>query len=107
MLGCILVGELVDDVGPVAVGVVDLDEGLPFVGERVLGEDRLDGALRFARPAVDALLRIDDQDPIGLVDAVDRADVDARRVLDPDAWLGDDVRQWTDLLWRGASRALG
>ena len=41
--------------------------------------------------AVDALLGIDDQDPLELVDAVDRADVDARLVFDVDAGLGDDV----------------
>jgi hypothetical protein len=34
----------------------------------------------------------DDQDPLELVDAVDRADVDAREVFDVDAGLGDDVR---------------
>ena len=61
-------------------------------GQRVLGEDRLHRALRFARPAIDALLRIDDQDPLELVDAVDRADVDAGAVFDVDAGLGDDVR---------------
>ena len=72
--------------------VVDLDEGVPLVRKRVLGEDRLDRALRFACPAIDALLGIDDEDPPELVDAVDRADVDARAVLDVDAGLGDDVR---------------
>ena len=72
--------------------IVDLDEGVPLVRQRVLGEDRLDRALRFACPAIDALLRIDDQDPLELVDAVDRADIDARAVFDVDAGLGDDVR---------------
>ena len=42
--------------------------------------------------AVDALLGVDDQDPLEVVDAVDRADVDAREVFDVDAGLGDDVR---------------
>src|SRR6266536_4107406 len=42
--------------------------------------------------AVDALLGVDDQDPLELVDAVHRADVHAREVLDVDARLGDDVR---------------
>ena len=92
MLGRVLVRELVHDVAPVAVGVVDLDERLPLVGERVLREDRLDRALRLARAAVDALLRVDHEDPVGLVDAVDRADVDAGAVFDVDAGLGDDVR---------------
>src|SRR5947208_13036728 len=52
VLGGVLVGELVDHVGAVAVRVVDLDEGFPFVRERVLGENRLDGTLRFARAAI-------------------------------------------------------
>ena len=42
--------------------------------------------------AVDALLGVDDEDPLEHVDAVDRADVDAREVFDVDARLGDDVR---------------
>ena len=77
---------------PFVEGVVDLDERVPFVGQRVLGEDRLDRALGLAGAAVDALLRVDDEDPVGLVDAVDRADVDAGEVFDVDAGLGDDVR---------------
>ena len=75
----------------VTVGVVDLDEGLPLVRQRVLGEDRLDRTLRFACAAVDALLGVDDQDPLERVDAVHRTDVDAREVFDVDAGLGDDV----------------
>ena len=42
--------------------------------------------------AVNALLGVDHEDPLRLVDAVDRADVDARQVFDVDAVLGDDVR---------------
>ena len=53
--------------------------------------------------AVDALLGIDDEDPVGLVDAVDRADVDARAVFDVDARLGDDVRH-VRLLYRREQR---
>jgi hypothetical protein len=52
--------------------------GLPLVRERVLREDRLHRALRLAGPAVDALLGVDDEDPLELVDAVDRANIDAR-----------------------------
>ena len=51
--------------------------GFHLSGQGVLGEDRLDRALRLAGSAVDALLRIDDQHPLELVDAVHRADVDA------------------------------
>ncbi len=91
----VLVGVLVDervDLRRVGKRVVDLDERVPLVGQRVLGKDRLDRALGFARPAVDAFLRIDDEDPLEHVDAVDRADVHARQVFDVDARLGDDVR---------------
>ncbi len=82
--------ERVDLLG-IREGVVDLDEGVPLVRQRILREDRLDRALRFARPAIDALLGIDDQDPAELVNAVDRADVDTRAVFDVDTGLGDDV----------------
>src|SRR6185437_6338690 len=87
-----LVGELVDHVRAVAVGVVDLHERLPLRRERVLREDRLDRALRLAGAAVDALLGVDHEDALELVDAVDRADVHAGEVFDVDAGLGDDVR---------------
>ena len=95
MLGRVGVDELVDDVHALVVGVVDLDEGLPLLRERVLREDGLDGALRLARAAVDALLRIDHEHALGLVDAVHRADVHTGPVEDVDAGLGDDVRHWT------------
>src|SRR5581483_359191 len=90
VLGRVLVDEPVD-LRRVAVGVVDLHERLPLLRERVLGEDRLDRALRLARTAVDALLRVDHEDPVELVDAVDGADIDAGAVFDVDAGLGDDV----------------
>src|SRR5581483_12523672 len=72
VVGRVRVGELVD-LRRVGIGVVDLDERLPLLGQRVLGEDRLDRALRFACPAVDALFGVDDADVSLLVDAVDGA----------------------------------
>ena len=99
-LGRVLVDERVDLVHALGEGVVDLHEGLPLLGQRVLGEDRLDGALRLAGAAVDALLRVDHEHPRGLVDAVDRADVDARAILDVDAGLRDHVGH-RDSLYRG------
>src|SRR4029079_15877814 len=101
VLGGVRVHERVDLRGVRECGV-DLDERIPLVRERVLGEDRLHRALRLTCPAVDALLRIDDQDPLELVDAVDRADIDARAVLDVDTGLGDDVRHA-----RESSRVVG
>ncbi len=63
-------------------------------GTRVLGVDRVHGALGLAGAAVDALIRVDDEHPVGAlveVDAVDRTDRHAGLVQDVDARLGDDV----------------
>ena len=67
----VAVDEFVDGGKSLVEGVVDRHERLPLGRHRVLGEDRLDGALRFAGAAVDALLRVDHEDPLGFVDAVD------------------------------------
>jgi hypothetical protein len=88
----VLVRQLVDDRHTLAVRRVDAHERLPLLGQRVLGEDRLDRALGLAGAAVDALLGVDDEDAAGLVDAVHGADVDAGAILDVDARLGDHVR---------------
>src|SRR5690606_29382975 len=63
----------------------------PLLRQIVLVEDRLDGADRFARAAVHAFIRVDVEHAVALVDAVDRALVDAGPVLDIDAGLGDHV----------------
>ena len=64
---------------------------LPLLGHVVLVEDRLDRADRLARPAVHALVRVDVEHPLALVDAVDRALVDAGTVEHVHARQGDDV----------------
>ena len=87
----VCVDGAVDRRAAVSVGVVDADERRPRVGYRVLGEDRLDRTFGLARATVDALLRVDHEHAADLVDAVDRADVDAGAVLHVDAGLGDDV----------------
>src|SRR5260221_3347463 len=88
-----------------------LDDGLPDLGELgvegdefllargdvVFGEDRLDRALGDAERAVDALVRIDDQDVRSLAEAIDRADVHAVGVLALDAGLGHHVRHEKNL----------
>jgi hypothetical protein len=78
----------------VGVRVVDLHERLPLLRQGVLREDGLNRALRLAGAAekarlntrsassisprsVDALLGVNDEDALELVDAVDWADVDA------------------------------
>src|SRR3954470_12116471 len=76
-----------------------LREPLPLVGQLVLGEAGVDRACLDAGVAVDALLRVDvellDVVVVRLVrrgvDAVDRADLDARVVLGVDAGLGDHI----------------
>src|SRR5206468_2420407 len=75
VLGGVRVREVVHDVEPLAVGVVDLDEGLPLIRERVFGEDRLDRALRFACPAVRSV------DPAGECESVLAGDDSAERVF--------------------------
>ena len=86
------IDQVVDLAEPVRVGVVDLDERLHRVRDGILGEDRLDRAFRLACAAIDAFLGVDHQHAIGLVDAVDRTDLNAGSVLHVDAGLGDDVR---------------
>ena len=56
-----------------------------------IGHDRLGRALRLADAAVDALVRVDDQHVLALVEAVHGADFDAVHVLALDAGFGDDV----------------
>src|SRR5678809_1173932 len=50
------------------------------------------GVQRLARAAVDALIRVDVEHRLALVDAVHGADLDAGLVLHVDAGLSDDIR---------------
>ena len=78
---------------------VHRDEVLPLLGRFVEREDRLDRARRHAGAAVDALVRMNVEHlgrrevrlVLARMDAVDRADVHARRVLRADARFADDV----------------
>src|ERR1051326_3383098 len=54
-------------------------------------DDRLRRALGLAHAAVDALVGMDDEHVVALVEAVDGADLDAVHVLALDAVFGDDV----------------
>src|SRR5262245_46396275 len=64
----------------------------PLLGLAVrIGQDRLRRALRLAHAAVDALVGMDDEHVVALVEAVDGADLDAVHVLALDAVFGDDV----------------
>src|ERR1019366_10787624 len=77
--------------------VEELDVGLvvvvlPLLGGVILVEDGFHGADRFAGTAVDALVGVDVQRTLTLIDAVDRTLLDAGLVLDVNTWLGDHVR---------------
>ena len=74
-----------------AVGEQELG---PLLREVVLEEDGFDGADFGADATVDALIGIDEVLLLGVVgvDAVDGADLDARGVLDADAWFADHIR---------------
>src|SRR6266498_780019 len=66
----------------------------PFGRDLVLGKDGVHRALGLARPAVDALVGVDEQlavDAFLVMDAVDGAHRYARDIEDIGAWLGDDV----------------
>ena len=71
---------------------VQRDESFLAGGYVVFGEDGIGRALRFAKRAVDALVRIDHQKIGTCMEVVDWADLDAIRVLATDAVLGDDER---------------
>src|SRR6188768_3119161 len=63
----------------------------PFLGQVVFVVDRFDGAHRLTGTAIDALVGVDVQHPVALVDAVDGAFVDAGTVFHIHAREGDDI----------------
>src|SRR5690606_11300261 len=71
----------------------------PLFGQVVFVVDGLDGADRLARTAVDALVGVDVEHAVALVDAVDGALVDTGAVFDIHAGKGDDVGH-RSILWR-------
>ena len=79
--------------GAELVEVVDVGLGVvaPLVRQVVLVEDRLDRAHRLAGAAVDALVGVDVEHPPALVDAVDRALLDAGLVEQIHTRLGNHV----------------
>ena len=87
-----------DVLEPLDVGLVVV---LPLVGQVVLVVDRLDGTHGLARAAVDALVGVDVQHPITLVDAVDRALVDAGAVFEIHARQSDHIRHEFSLIRLG------
>src|SRR5690606_21023228 len=64
----------------------------PLLGGVVFVVNGFDGAHRFTRTAVDALVGVDVQHPVTLVDAVNGTLVDARTVFHIDTGKSYDVR---------------
>jgi hypothetical protein len=58
-----------------------------------VGLDRVDRALRLAHPAIDALVRVDDEHVLALVEAVHGAHFDAVHGFAANTTLVDDVGQ--------------
>jgi hypothetical protein len=73
------------------VFLVLLDVTRPLARDVRIRENRLDGTLRLTRTTIDAFVRMDVELIFGLINAIDRANLDATRVLRLDAWLGNDV----------------
>ncbi len=63
--------------------------------------DRLDRALRLTERAIDAFVRVDDEEVRAFVEAVDRTDFDAIGVFAEDTLVGDDKGHGV-LLGRGS-----
>src|SRR5688572_21603664 len=71
--------------------LVLLDEGDLVRRDVLFGEDRGHRALRLASAAVDALVGMDVELVLALVDAVHRTHIHAGAVLHPDAGFGDHI----------------
>src|SRR5262249_19615137 len=78
---------------------VECDVTLPAGRYLLLEEDGLDGAHRYAAAAVDAVLRVDVQHHLVLIEALDRTNGHAVGVLAIVARLGDDVAHTGPFFW--------
>src|SRR5205807_5495354 len=90
LVGVLGRGLLAGDIGPArGVLAVYLE---PLLGHGLaVRNDRLDRAFRFAHPAIDAFVGVDDQHVLAFVEAIDRAHLDAIHVFAADAGFSDDV----------------
>src|SRR5690606_3354354 len=72
-------------------GIVGVDLQ-PFLEAGIgIGLDRLGRAFRLAHAAVDALVGVDDEHVLALVEAIDRTDLDAVHILALDAIVRDNI----------------
>src|ERR1700730_15411346 len=66
----------------------------PFLKSRLgVGLDRVDRTFRFAHPAIDAFVRVDDEHVLALVEAIHGTHVDAVHGFAANTALVDDVGQ--------------
>jgi len=99
----VVLGDHAELGGPTRAAEVveELDVGLvvlrPLLGDVVLVVDRLDGADRLACTAVDALVGVDVEAALTLVDAVDRTLLDTGLVLEVDTGLRAPAASMTEL----------
>ena len=70
-----------------ALNIVFLDKALPILGHICIHEDRGDGAFCLTKTAINALVGVDVNHVIPLVNTIDRADGHARLILDSNAGL--------------------
>jgi hypothetical protein len=84
---CWLLGR---NVGP-GFGILAVEVEPPVEIRLGVGLDRVDRALRLADAAIDALVGMDDEHVVALVEAVDRANFDTIGVFALDANFSDDV----------------
>src|SRR5690625_2079739 len=74
------------------VSLVQLDPGFEiWLG---IGEDCVGRTFRLADPAIDALVRMDDEHVLAFIEAVHRTDFDAIRVFAQDTVIRDDIGHW-------------
>src|SRR5262249_10545818 len=84
------------DIGP-SLSIFGVDPE-PFFDPRFgIGLDRFNRAFRLAYAAVDALVRVDDQHVLALVETIDGANLDAVHVFAFDAIVVDDVGHFRTL----------
>src|SRR5262249_60222656 len=94
------------DVGP-GLGVFSVERQPLFQAGLGIGLDGVDRAFRLAHAAIDALVRMNDEHVLALVEAVDRTDFHAIHVLAANATLVDDVGHVTRSSWLDHARAAG
>src|SRR5437588_12431115 len=83
-------GLLAGDVRP-GRGIFAIELKPPLRHRLAIGNDRLDRAFGLAHPAIDALVGMDDEHVLALIETIDRTHLDAIHQLAADARFSDDV----------------